>query len=169
MSMPHWEKGDKIRHTVFGIGTITDIRNYTLFVSFADGESKTCAATDAKISLLKRKSVDSVEAAKEPQPGFAAGFDFGYCCTLALLRQSSCKQLLDFPNVIGQSGFHCRGYSQRLVDSDEVVPREVQGHHWVQHLPLFAESIGQAGESPHLHPHGEVRPKGRFLRNDSSA
>jgi hypothetical protein len=42
------------------------------------------------------------------------------------------------------------------MNTNKIIPREVQGQHCIKLLPLFRESIGQAGESPHLHSHGQV-------------
>src|SRR5207249_3564977 len=78
----------------------------------------------------------------------------GYCDILALLR----KKFLNLPNVVSESGFHRRGHSQGAVYSAEIIPAEVQRQHSVEFLPFLRERIGQAGESPHLHSHREIRP-----------
>src|SRR5438876_10452836 len=80
--------------------------------------------------------------------------NFGYCDILALLR----KKFLNLPNVVSESGFHRRGHSQGAVYSAEIIPAEVQRQHSVEFLPFLRERIGQAGESPHLHSHREIRP-----------
>src|SRR5579863_3013967 len=56
--------------------------------------------------------------------------------------------------MIGDLRFHCRSDAERLVNSAEVVPshEEVNGSSHMRNA--LAESIGQAREPAHLHPHG---------------
>ena len=42
------------------------------------------------------------------------------------------------------------------MNTNEIIPREVQGQHCVKLIPFLRESIGQTGESTHLHSHGQV-------------
>jgi hypothetical protein len=58
--------------------------------------------------------------------------------------------------MVGNARFHCRGYSQGLVDAAEIVPSEVERQQSVKLFPLLREGIGQACESPHLHSHGQI-------------
>ena len=44
------------------------------------------------------------------------------------------------------------------MDAAKVVVREVQGGRRFQVFQLLTESVGQPGQSPHAHPHGEILP-----------
>src|SRR3546814_3808302 len=58
---------------------------------------------------------------------------------------------------IGDTSSHRRGQTAKaLVLTAEVVMDEVQRQHVEVVLQLLAESVGQAGEPTHTHPHGEV-------------
>jgi len=69
-----------------------------------------------------------------------------------LLRQQFCC----CPHVIRDPRFHRRRHAQRAMDTDEVVPSEVEAERGPVVLPLLAEAVGEARESANLHPHGEV-------------
>src|SRR5256886_13110876 len=58
--------------------------------------------------------------------------------------------------MIRDTSFHCRGNAKRLVHPTKIIPREMQAHSCFQVRQLLAESIGQAGEPPELHSHGQV-------------
>lgn len=60
------------------------------------------------------------------------------------------------PNMIADSAFHRRSYSQGLVNPPEVVMHEVQTNGALKVEHLFAESVGQPGEAVHAHAHGQI-------------
>lgn len=77
-------------------------------------------------------------------------FDFGY------IRFLDGRQSADFlytPNVVRDSGFHCGGHTQGLMDSPEIVVQEIERDHVTVIVHLFREAIGQARKAPHSHPH----------------
>ena len=51
------------------------------------------------------------------------------------------------------------------VDADEIVVREVEPHGCLKVLHLLAESVREARETPHAHPHGKVLPLNEAGRN----
>ena len=61
-----------------------------------------------------------------------------------------------FRDVIRDARFHGRGDADRAMNAAEVVVREIQRKRRPVVLKLLRESVGQASESPNLHPHGEV-------------
>jgi hypothetical protein len=66
------------------------------------------------------------------------------------------QKLFDLPNVVANPSLHSGCNAKGLVNSAEIIPSEIKSQHSVKFLPLFRESIGQAGESAHLHSHGQV-------------
>lgn len=58
--------------------------------------------------------------------------------------------------MIGYSGLHCRGDSQRLMNPGEIVVHEVEGHGMGLVFYLLAERIGQARHPSHAHSHREI-------------
>ena len=66
------------------------------------------------------------------------------------------ENFFNLPDVVGDSGSHSRGNPQRLVDAAEIVIHEVQRNSVAEVFHLFGKSIGQPGEPPHAHAHGEV-------------
>jgi hypothetical protein len=50
------------------------------------------------------------------------------------------------PNMVGQATSHCRGDSQCLVDSGEIVVRSMNRNHRRIILNLLAETIGRSGK-----------------------
>ena len=47
----------------------------------------------------------------------------------------------DLPDVVGDSGFHRRGYSQALVNPAKVVVHEVEGDGVLEVLDLLGETV----------------------------
>jgi len=58
--------------------------------------------------------------------------------------------------MLTNARFHRRSDSQRLVNPGEIVVHVEQRHLVHMVIDLFAESICQARESSHTHPHGEI-------------
>jgi hypothetical protein len=64
-----------------------------------------------------------------------------------------------------QASFHRRGNAQGLMDARKVVPHVEQRDLMNVIVNLFGESISQASEAAHLHPHGEVLTLHKAGRN----
>src|SRR5437763_6673574 len=75
-------------------------------------------------------------------------FDF-----LAFQKLNNLRQ---FPNMAAQAGGHRWRYAQALVNPSEVVMHEMHRAGEPVIVEFLAESIRQAGESSHLHPHREI-------------
>lgn len=74
--------------------------------------------------------------------------------TNSILNQ--CNDFGQRPNVVGQSGFHCRGDAQGLVNAAEVVIHEVYRSGMFVILQLLAKRIGEAGKTAVAHAEREV-------------
>lgn len=75
------------------------------------------------------------------------------------------QQFGQAPNVVGQSGFHRRGYAQAAMNAAEIVMREVKGNSSLQVFQFARERQRQARESRNLHPHCEVLAFDKASRN----
>ena len=71
-------------------------------------------------------------------------------------RKSSSQQFAQFPNVIRDARFHCRGNADRAVNTAKVVIGEVQAVSRPKIIPLLRESIGEPRKAAHLHSDREV-------------
>ncbi len=58
--------------------------------------------------------------------------------------------------MIRDARFHHGRYADRGVNPAEIVEREPQHKRGPVVLKLLREAVGQASESPNLHPHGEI-------------
>lgn len=67
------------------------------------------------------------------------------------------NDLLDLPNVAGDSRLHRGCHSQALMNPAEVVVHEVKGESVIQVFDLLTESVGQPRHPPHGHADSEVR------------
>ncbi len=60
------------------------------------------------------------------------------------------------PNVVGQSGFHCRSKVKRGMDAAEIVVEEVKCHLMTVVLNFLAVTVREPRETEHPHPHRKV-------------
>ena len=60
------------------------------------------------------------------------------------------------PNALTNSRFHCRRYSERLMNPREVVIHVVECNGVNVILDLFREGIGQPGKPTKPHPHAKI-------------
>jgi hypothetical protein len=74
------------------------------------------------------------------------------------IQSRSLQQFAYAPDVIRDSGGHCWRYTQRLVDTNEIVKTEPQSNCSPVVLPFLAESIRQASESPSSHAYAQILP-----------
>lgn len=58
--------------------------------------------------------------------------------------------------MIGQARFHRGRHADSLVYAAEIIVDKVNGERGLVVLQTLGEPIGEAGESAHLHPHGQV-------------
>ena len=68
------------------------------------------------------------------------------------------RDILDRPELTRHAGRHRWGNPERLVDAHEIVVHEVQSHRRLVAGKLLGKRVGQSGEPPHRHAHGEVLP-----------
>lgn len=72
-------------------------------------------------------------------------------------RISVCgHKLSQIPDMIGQSGFHRRGHTQRSVRPAEIIERKPQRVCIFQIRPFLAESVGEPRHAAHPHPDREI-------------
>jgi len=86
--------------------------------------------------------------------------------TLCLVEAARCwfrsvaighhHDFLKTPNMVAQAASHCRGDSQRLVNSGEIVVYGVDRNHSRVILNFLAESVSQTSEAPHTHSHTQI-------------
>lgn len=83
---------------------------------------------------------------------------------MMVLFQKS-DHFFDGPDMIRDSGFHRGRNAKRFVNSAEVIVHVVNCNRGDMILNLFLVRVGQAGESAHVHSHGQVLPLNKAGRN----
>ncbi len=92
----------------------------------------------------------------ESAHGFLSGVKISIHLAMMSLHSRS-QQFLNGPDVVSDSGLHCRRDPERLMHSTKVIPRHEHGHGRFEVDQLLRESVGQPREAAKLHPQREVR------------
>ncbi len=72
------------------------------------------------------------------------------------IRSRRLQKLPHRPRVVCDSGLHGGRDAQCAVDTNEVIPAEVNAQRRPVVVPFLAEGVRQPGESPHVYPHREI-------------
>ena len=93
----------------------------------------------------------------ESAHGFLSGVKISIHLAMMSLHSRS-QQFLNGPDVVSDSGLHCRRDPERLMHSTKVIPRHEYGHCRFEVDQRLREGVGQPREPAKLHSQREVGP-----------